>query len=113
MPRGPAVSPDPRLTALPPPPAAVLVHCGAGVSRSATLVIMYLMRHNHWSAQKAKEHCVARRSIVCPNDGFWRTLCALEDSLGIADRWVGGWVVRWLSGWLPGQLGWSVPGWHR
>ncbi|GIL44377.1 hypothetical protein Vafri_1861 [Volvox africanus] len=65
---------------------AVLVHCGAGVSRSATLVIMYLMRRNAWSAHKAREHVVERRSVVSLNDGFWLTLCALEPSLGIADR---------------------------
>ncbi|MEW5317279.1 MAG: hypothetical protein WDW38_008590 [Sanguina aurantia] len=64
----------------------VLVHCGAGVSRSATLVMMYLMRHNGWSAGKARELVEERRSLVMPNDGFWRTLCALEGSLGIKDR---------------------------
>ncbi|KAJ9508775.1 hypothetical protein QJQ45_028089 [Haematococcus lacustris] len=79
---------------------AVLVHCGAGVSRSATLCMMYLMRRNHWNAETAKKYCVQRRqvvevadrvvsagrSVVCPNDGFWRTLCALEPTLGITSR---------------------------
>ncbi len=50
--------------------------------------MMYLMRSKHWSAQKAREYVVQRRSIVCPNDGFWRTLCSLEAGLGIIDRWV-------------------------
>lgn len=65
---------------------AVLVHCGAGVSRSAALCIAYLMRRNRWSAQKALEYAKGRRSLVNPNDGFWRSLCALEAQLGIADR---------------------------
>ena len=65
---------------------AVLVHCGAGVSRSATLVMMYLMRRNSWSAARARGYVVERRSVVCINDGFYMTLCALEPQLGIAER---------------------------
>jgi len=66
--------------------AGVLVHCGAGVSRSATLCIAYLMRKFNWAAWKAKAHCVQRRSVVMPNDGFWRALCAFETQLGIQQR---------------------------
>ncbi|KAK9816993.1 hypothetical protein WJX72_007967 [[Myrmecia] bisecta] len=65
---------------------AVLVHCGAGVSRSAALCIAYLMRRFQWSAAKARSFCHERRSLVAPNDGFWRSLCALEGQLGIANR---------------------------
>lgn len=65
---------------------ATLVHCGAGVSRSATLAIAYLMRRFSWNATKARAHCVDCRSVVHPNDGFWRSLCALESQLGITDR---------------------------
>jgi dual specificity MAP kinase phosphatase len=47
---------------------------------------MYLMRSKRWSAQQARAHCIAARSLVSPNDGFWQTLCALEGPLGILDR---------------------------
>ncbi len=53
----------------------MLVHCGAGVSRSAALVIAYLMRRFAWNAAKARRHCHERRSLVNPNDGFWRRCC--------------------------------------
>ena len=64
----------------------MLVHCGAGVSRSAALVIAYLMRRFTWPAERAREHARARRSLVNPNQGFWRQLCAFEAELGIRQR---------------------------
>ena len=64
----------------------MLVHCGAGVSRSASLCIAYLMRRFGWNAARARKHCQSRRSLVNPNDGFWRSLCAFEQVLGITDR---------------------------
>ena len=66
--------------------AAVLVHCGAGASRSAALCMAYLMRTQSCSAEQARAHCRARRSLVQPNDGFWRALCAFERQLGLAAR---------------------------
>jgi len=85
-------------------PPAALVHCGAGVSRSAALVMMMLMRRNGWSAARALKVVKAVRSIVQPNDGFWRTLCRLEESLGIpinercaCRRWGSGWCVEGLG----------------
>eukprot|EP01026_Neomeris_dumetosa_P000082 TRINITY_DN100257_c0_g1_i7.p1 TRINITY_DN100257_c0_g1~~TRINITY_DN100257_c0_g1_i7.p1 ORF type:complete len:354 (+),score=35.73 TRINITY_DN100257_c0_g1_i7:28-1062(+) len=66
--------------------SACLIHCGAGVSRSSTLVIAYLMRKLQWSAQVAFDFVRERRSLAAPNDGFWRTLCALEKPLGISNR---------------------------
>jgi dual specificity MAP kinase phosphatase len=76
--------------AVPPPSprcAGVLVHCGAGVSRSATLVMAWLMRDRRITATAARELVASRRSAVCINDGFWAVLCALERQLGVAGRW--------------------------
>ena len=69
--------------------SGVLVHCGAGVSRSASLCMAYLMRRFAWNAARARKHCQSRRSLVNPNDGFWRSLCAFEQTLGITDRSAG------------------------
>lgn len=44
------------------------------------------MRRFAWNAARARKHCQSRRSLVNPNDGFWRSLCAFEQVLGITDR---------------------------
>ncbi|KAI8838516.1 protein-tyrosine phosphatase-like protein [Chytriomyces cf. hyalinus JEL632] len=54
----------------------VLVHCMAGVSRSATFVAAYLMKSGGSSvdAQAAVDAIRVGRSCVCPNDGFMAQL---------------------------------------
>lgn len=52
----------------------VLIHCTQGISRSATLVIMYLMRSNNWSLVTAVNFAMASRGVVYPNEGFLRAL---------------------------------------
>ena len=48
----------------------VLVHCNAGVSRSAAVVIGYLMQFRQFSYDQAHHHVKTRRPCIRPNDGF-------------------------------------------
>ncbi|KAE8304737.1 Dual specificity phosphatase, catalytic [Giardia duodenalis] len=49
---------------------AVLVHCYQGVSRSASLVIAYIMWANDLSYEEAYSHVRSCRGVVAPNTGF-------------------------------------------
>lgn len=51
-----------------------VVHCFAGISRSATIVISYLMKHYGMSLSEALQYCREKRCIVCPNEGFLQQL---------------------------------------
>ena len=59
----------------------VLVHCFAGVSRSATTVIAYLMKFHNMSFSKAFDLCRIKRRIINPNNGFVRQLYNFERQL--------------------------------
>lgn len=59
----------------------VLVHCAAGMSRSASMVIAYLMLKNCWEFRRSYEYVKKRRPIVRPNPGFVAQLRELENSL--------------------------------
>jgi predicted protein tyrosine phosphatase len=48
----------------------VLVHCRAGVSRSASVVIAYLMKYYNMSFKDAYSYLITKRPIVNPNTGF-------------------------------------------
>jgi protein-tyrosine phosphatase len=56
----------------------VLVHCYAGISRSATIVLAYLMRKNQWTLEQAFRYVRERRPIIYPNIGFLNALKMYE-----------------------------------
>uniref|UniRef100_A0A669CEY1 Dual specificity protein phosphatase n=1 Tax=Oreochromis niloticus TaxID=8128 RepID=A0A669CEY1_ORENI len=51
----------------------VFVHCAVGVSRSAALVLAYLMIHHHLSLLSSIR-CVQQKRWIFPNRGFLRQL---------------------------------------
>ncbi|CAL8107023.1 unnamed protein product [Orchesella dallaii] len=55
----------------------VLVHCYMGVSRSATLAMVYLMIKKKMSAVEALSQLRTARNVY-PNDGFLDQICELE-----------------------------------
>ncbi|XP_051934033.1 dual specificity protein phosphatase 14 [Hippocampus zosterae] len=59
----------------------VLVHCAAGVSRSASLCLAYLMKYHRVSLADAHAWVKARRPVIRPNGGFWRQLIEYERKL--------------------------------
>ncbi|XP_060092691.1 dual specificity protein phosphatase 13-like [Heteronotia binoei] len=55
----------------------VFVHCAMGLSRSAALVLAYLMIHEHLTLVEALRAVDSHRG-VCPNTGFLSQLRALD-----------------------------------
>ncbi|KAF7239907.1 Dual specificity protein phosphatase 18 [Varanus komodoensis] len=58
-----------------------LVHCVAGVSRSAALCIAYLMKYHSMSLVNAHTWVRSCRPIIRPNNGFWQQLIQYEQKL--------------------------------
>lgn len=58
-----------------------LVHCVAGVSRSVSLVIAYLMKYSEMSLKEAFHHVRSVRPQVRPNLGFFKQLIDYEQRL--------------------------------
>ncbi|XP_034353967.2 dual specificity protein phosphatase 13B isoform X2 [Arvicanthis niloticus] len=62
------------------PRSRVLVHCAMGVSRSATIVLAFLMIFENLTLVDAIQTVQAHRDI-CPNSGFLRQLQVLDNRL--------------------------------
>ncbi|KZT04653.1 phosphatases II [Laetiporus sulphureus 93-53] len=59
----------------------VMVHCVWGMSRSASVVIAYLMAVEKMPFDIACKHVISRRKVVRPNSAFMRQLKAYEQIL--------------------------------
>ena len=59
----------------------VFVHCAAGVSRSATIVLAYLMRAHGMSLNQAMQLVVARRPVIDPNPNYVQQLQEFESRM--------------------------------
>lgn len=62
------------------PTGRVLVHCAMGVSRSATVVLAFLMIYENMTLVDAIQTVQAHRDI-CPNSGFLSQLQVLDSRL--------------------------------
>lgn len=63
----------------------VLVHCAMGRSRSATLVLAYLMIYKNMTVVDAIEQ-VSRHRCIMPNRGFLKQLRELDIALALQRR---------------------------
>jgi len=59
----------------------VLVNCYAGISRSSTFVIAYLMNKYNMNLDDAYSFVINKRLIIQPNSGFLKILKLYEDYL--------------------------------
>jgi hypothetical protein len=59
----------------------VFVHCFAGISRSASVIITYLMVYKGWSFDLAFQHLKLRRPRIHPHSEFIPILKSIEAKL--------------------------------
>ncbi|BFU19841.1 leucine rich repeat and phosphatase domain containing protein [Entamoeba histolytica HM-1:IMSS-B] len=60
---------------------SILIHCHAGISRSSTVLIAYLMYKKMWRYKEAVTFVKKKRPIISPNTGFEKQLLSFEHKL--------------------------------
>lgn len=68
------------------PPKRLLVHCQKGKSRSATVVIAYLILMNGMAVKEALDYVTSKRPIVEPNIGFFECLRVFQNKFSNEQR---------------------------
>ena len=58
----------------------IYIHCKAGISRSSSALIAYLMSKG-LDMKTSVNYVISRRKIIEPNDGFWQQLMEFEKEL--------------------------------
>lgn len=64
----------------------ILVHCAMGISRSATIVIAYIMSRYNMSLRTSYDYVRSKRPIISPNALFLKLLQDYENELIIEQR---------------------------
>lgn len=64
----------------------VLVHCQAGISRSATICLAYLISRHQLRLDEAYEYVKKRRSVISPNFNFMGQLLNWESETQLTER---------------------------
>lgn len=59
----------------------VLVHCIAGISRSVSVCLAYLVKYENMTLKAAYDHIFHERRFIYPNEGFWRSLMLFEEQV--------------------------------
>ncbi|CAE8597661.1 unnamed protein product [Polarella glacialis] len=79
----------------------VLIHCTRGISRSASVVIAFLMLFKRLSYKEAKSRVEAKRVMIYPNIGFQVQLQHLESLAKLAAPGHWGEKMKWLKDAVP------------
>ena len=61
----------------------IIVHCYAGISRSSSMCIAYLMKYKKMNFDEAISLIKVCRSVACPNAGFTKQLNIYQGKLKI------------------------------
>ncbi|KAL4481426.1 hypothetical protein ABPG72_010579 [Tetrahymena utriculariae] len=64
----------------------ILIHCYAGISRSVTALVAYIMQKKGWAYERTLSFVRSKRSIANPNPSFVRQLKKYEGQLKLYSR---------------------------